>query len=154
MSGNSDGPDLRDLEEMLLEAFAEAYPEVEADELGHMARNFIQVMQGIIDFGERLGLEGEVSHMDVANGLVYWCFANTSLEDIHSGRTAGGLTAGPRITEEEMRTLISECQARAADWLIGLDVLRGETELYRKFVKGAVALGAVGWERDRGKLKY
>ncbi|MFH1833539.1 MAG: hypothetical protein ABH877_00825 [bacterium] len=155
MPGRGEEPELHDLEERLLQAFEEAYPEVEKGERSHMARNFIQVMQGIIDFGERLGLEGEVTHMDIANGLVYWCFANTSLEDISSGKDSGGGPAtGAHITEREMQELISECQARVADWLIGLEVLRDEPELYRKFVKGAVALGAVGWERDRGKLKY
>ncbi|MDD5748803.1 MAG: hypothetical protein PHP64_07155 [Actinomycetota bacterium] len=144
------------LEEELTSAFRRAYPDIEEREIIHMSRNFTQVVQGIIEIGERVGAGGsEVTQMDIANGLVYWCVANTSLEDIFTKRgpveIEGSLTA---IDQETLKKILSECVARVADWLIGLEVLRKKPELYEKFIRGAVTLGASDWERNRGKLKY
>lgn len=142
------------LEEGVISAFSSAYPGIPPDEITHMARNFTQVIRGIIDIGERTGGDREMSHMDVANGLVCSCVANTSLEELHEGRW-DPLLEDPsisRISDEEMKNLLEECVARVADWLLGLEVLRSDPEACRKFITGALALGASGWERDRGKL--
>jgi len=56
--------------------------------------------------------------------------------------------------DETVESKIGECVAKVADWLLGLEVLRDDPELYRSFVRGALALGAADWETERGKLAY
>lgn len=155
MSEPSDSSLMDELDARIESAFEEAYPELDPDESQHMAKNFIQVVRGIIDIGERLG-SGEPTHMDEANSIVYWCIANTALEDLlKSGWNAEKITpSGGRITEEEMSRLLNEFAARIGDWLIGMEVLKRDPELYDVFVSGAVALGADEYERNRGNLKY
>ena len=144
------------LEGELLEAFEKAYPDVERDKIAHISRNFTQVIQGILDISKRLHLDdSEVSHMDVANGMVYWCVASTSLEDVLSGKE-GDIGEGENIPlgEETIKRIMSECSARIADWILGLEVLKKRPELFRRFVRAAVMLGAADWETNRGKLHY
>ncbi|MFH1149781.1 MAG: hypothetical protein V1748_04845 [Actinomycetota bacterium] len=126
----------------IAERFRRAYPEVPADRLEHMARNFIQVVNGVIEIGNRTGAQGEPSHMEVANGLVYWCVA-TTLEE-----TAVGCR-GASVDASGLDVLMREVVIRVADWLLGLEVLRDYPALYRAFVKGAIAAGASDWETSR-----
>lgn len=148
--------DMRWLEAQIFSAFSDAYPGVEKGKLEHMSRNFVQVVQGIIEIGGKVASQDEgITQMDIANGLVYWCVASTSLEDFFSGkyhRVEGGERVG--LNEAEVRAILGECVARVSDWLLGLEVLKSHPEIFRKFVKGAVALGASDWERDRSKLRY
>ncbi|MCJ7653357.1 MAG: hypothetical protein MUO75_06620 [Actinobacteria bacterium] len=132
-----------DIKERVIEAFGSAYPEVPAGKLEHMARNFTQIIRGIINIGETVGGEGEVSHIEMVNGLVYSCVAITFLY----GADKGG-------TDEAIESRMGECVAKVADWLLGLEILRDEPELYASFVRGAVALGAADWETERGKITY
>jgi hypothetical protein len=132
-----------DIKERVIEAFGSAYPEVPAGKLEHMARNFTQIIRGIINIGETVGGEGEVSHIEMVNGLVYSCVANTFLDEADKGGT-----------DEAIESRMGECVAKVADWLLGLEILRDEPELYASFVRGAVALGAADWETERGKITY
>jgi len=156
LAGDAMGRDVRELEERVMSAFRSAYPQVPGEQLDHMARNFTQIVSGIINIGERIGERTEYSQMDIANGLVYACFANTYLEELHSGQHDPALAgpSGSRISDEEMKRLLSECVARVADWLLGMEILREDPELFSKFVIGAVMLGARDWERNRGNLSY
>lgn len=157
MSEDNSGSQLEDMEAKIIAAFRGAYPGIPDDKLVHMARNFTQVLNGIISIGELSGGEEEVSHMDVTNGLVYSCVTSTFLEELREGewKPAEGGEPARRINEEEMQKLQNEIVARVADWLLGLEVLRGgDPGDYRNFVKGALALGVVDWERDRGNLSY
>lgn len=139
-----------------MKAFREAYPDVSNDDIEHMARNFIQVVNGILSVGEKAEGGGKPCHMDLANSMIYWCVANTSLEDYLEGDT-DAVSADPsiaRLTREEMDLLLHEFVARAADWLIGLEVLREDPELFNTFIKGALAFGAEDWEKNRGDLGH
>jgi len=140
------------MEGRILSEFSAAYPDIEREKLVHMSRNFTQVMRGIIDIGERIGDDGEVSQMDVANGLVYSCMVNTRLEDMVGVPSGDGRSS---VSAEDFEALVEECVARVSDWLIALEIMRQEgPEVYRRFIKGAVALGAADWKRDRGGLRY
>ena len=141
-------PILDKLDTRLMRAFSDAYPDVPEDKVQHMARNFIQVIRGVIEIGRRLSDDGGITHMDIANGLVYSCVVNTRLEEFLDG----GLT--PEVSRGDRTRIISEVVARVADWLIGLEVLKDTPELFADFVKGAVMLGAEGWEKNRGRLEY
>jgi len=150
MGREEDEVRLDELELKVLAAFADAYPDIPTPDRNHMARNFTQVLHGIISIGEKLGAAGEVNHMDLANGLVYSCFYNTRLEELQSDECDG---TGSCVTSEDMSEVLRECVSRVADWLLGVEVLRTtDPEQFENFVKGAVALGATGWERDRRKL--
>jgi len=148
-------PTLDELDERIASAFQDAYPDVPPEDLKHVARNFTQVVNGIIDIGRKVGGEGEHSHMDVANSFVYWCVANTRLDDLCSGEWDPALEDSrvARISPREKSMLMAEFVARAADWLLGMEALREFPELYGTFIRGAVALGTEGWERNRGKLE-
>ena len=149
---------VEELEQRVVNAFREAYPGIEEGKLVHMARNFTQVLNGIVSIGEMAG-DGaaEPSHMDVANGLVFSCVSSTYLEELQQGEWNPALEdpSIARISEAEMQRLQNEIVARVADWLIGLEVLReADPETYRRFIMGAVALGATEWKRNRGELSY
>jgi len=62
---------------------SKAYPDVPDWRAEHIARNFSQIVSGVISVGKRLPVEetGETSHMDMVNSIVFWCVANTHLED-------------------------------------------------------------------------
>jgi hypothetical protein len=148
---------VEELEQRVVSAFLSAYPAIAEDRLVHMARNFTQVLNGVISIGEMAGGPDDIDHMDVANGMVFSCVSSTYLEELQDGEW-NPILEDPslsRISEEEMQKLKNEIVARVADWLIGLEVLRNaDPGLYRDFVRGAVALGATDWETDRGKLSY
>lgn len=143
-----------DLGEELQKAFSDAYPELPAEKARHMARNLAQVVAGVIDIGMRIEDAG-ITHMDVANTVIYWCVTNSYLEDIASGRREPGPTgAGAEgLSEEEMSRLMREFAARAADILVCLEVLSRHPDLYRAFIRGSLSIGASSWEGDRGKLE-
>lgn len=147
---------LDELEERVISAFRKAYPDVSADDCKHMARNFTQVVNGIIAIGGKMGGEEEYTHMDVANSLVYWCIDNTRFDELCAGRWDSALEDPgiARISPDEKSMLMEEFVARAADWILGMEILREFPRTYGTFIRGAVALGADGWERNRGKLKY
>lgn len=156
MPENSEEHTLDRLDAEMLEAFEEAYPDVPLDDLHHIAKNFIQVVRGVINIGQKMGGDLSPTHMDVANSMVYWCVMNTRLEDMQRGDPDRGIEdpGVSRISETDMVRLKAEFVARTADWLLGMEVLRGDPELYETFIKGAAALGAEGWERNRGDLNY
>lgn len=149
-------PGIESLEGRVIARFRSAYPDVPDERLEHMARNFTQVLNGIIDIGEKLAETTEYSHMDVANGLVYSCIANTYLEELHEGEWDPRLDdpSTSRISDGEMKRLLGECAARVADWMLGMEILRDDPELLAKFVVGAVVLGAKDFDRNRGNLSY
>ncbi|MBN1289186.1 MAG: hypothetical protein JXA49_06080 [Actinobacteria bacterium] len=152
----SENESIRKLNERLTDAFYEAYPDVQDKNIEHMVRNFIQVVNGIMDVGEKVQDNGEIVHMDVANSLVYWCVTNTSLEEFIESGSSKNYRDEQRthLNKEETEHLIKEFVARTADWLIGLEVLKEDPVLFKRFVKGALAFGADGWERNRGMLGY
>lgn len=157
MSEEAQSSQLEDLEARIITSFREAYPGMPDDKLVHMARNFTQVLNGIISIGELSGDDADISHMDVTNGMVCSCVTSTFLEELRDGEWQPAAEDAPakRITDEEMQKLQNEIVARVADWLLGIEVLRqSDPADYRSFVKGALALGAEGWERDRGNLSY
>ena len=155
MAGDGRDSGMSDLQEHLIETFRSAYPEIPAGKLEHMARNFNQIIRGIITIGETVGGEGEVSHIEMVNGLVYSCVAGTFLDKTHKNEKGApsGLT-GQGGMDETVESKMGECVAKIADWLLGLEILREEPELYASFVRGALALGAADWETERGKLSY
>lgn len=142
------------ISEIMSCAFAEAYPEMESDRCEHMARNFAQVVGGVIDIGRRMGADegGRITHVDQANCIVYWCILNTRLEDYfdRGGRAAGGAP----ISEDDIAKLTMEFSARVSDWLVGIEALKQEPGLYDAFIRGSIAMGTSGWERDRSRLKF
>jgi hypothetical protein len=143
MAGDGSGSGISDLHERIVGTFRSAYPEVPSGKLEHMARNFAQIVRGIINIGDTVGGKGEVSHIEMVNGLVYSCVASTFVDETDKG-----------VMDETVESKIGECVAKVADWLLGLEVLRDDPELYRSFVRGALALGAADWETERGKLAY
>jgi hypothetical protein len=132
----------------LVEAFLTAYPELSEEAARHAARNLAQVISGTIDIGRKAGGSEEVTHMDLANTLVYWCATGGSPEGEapEHGRGAEGTA-----TWGESRGGLA---ARAADLMLALEVLSEEPELLAAFIRGTSALGTSGWERDRGKIRY
>lgn len=132
----------------LLEAFLDAYPELSEEAARHAARNLAQVISGTIDIGRKTGGSGEVSHMDLANALVYWCGTGGSLEGYKRASGGGAEEAGTECEGAE------GLAARAADLILALDVLSEEPELLAAFIRGTNTLGTSGWERDRGKIRY
>src|SRR5450756_1167588 len=94
MAGDGRDSGMSDLQEHLMETFRSAYPEIPAGKLEHMARNFNQIIRGIITIGETVGGEGEVSHIEMVNGLVYSCVASTFLDKTHKNEKGApsGLT--------------------------------------------------------------
>lgn len=141
-----------DIERSIIEAFSEAYPRIPEDDLVHMARNFTQVVEGLIVIGERMGGEEDVSHMDVANSIVSSCVANT-FEEFQGDKSGSDTTFN--IEADKMKILMEECVARVADWLLGLKVLEEVDPVsYRMFVRGAAAFGGGDWERNRGRIRY
>ncbi len=131
----------------LEDAFLEAYPGLPPAKARHMARNLTQVITGVIDIGMKSFNERGISHMDTANALVYWCTTNSSLEEAVSAGLRG------EAAEAWMGRITGELAARAADLLICLEVLRRHPALHDAFIRGTIALGTSGWERDRGKLE-
>ena len=131
-----------------MEAFLAAYPELSDDAAKHAARNMAQVISGTIDIGRKAGAGGEVTHMDVANALVYWCVTGASPEARLEAPEGGEGSAGTGSIDRE------ELAARAADFMLALDVLSVEPELLAAFIHGTSALGTSRWERDRGKIHY
>jgi hypothetical protein len=140
--------------DLITVAFRRAYPEVSAGSVEHMARNFTQVVSGVIDIGRRARdvAEAEVSHMDLANCLVYWCIANSHLEDFFPRE--GEPEAAGQISASEARLLLEEFSARIADWLVGIEALKDHPGLIESFVKGTRVMGTEDWERDRGRLSF
>lgn len=136
-----------ELESMVVSSFREAYPDVPPDEIEHMARNFTQVLQGLVSIGEKIGGQ-DVNHMDEANGMVYFCVASTIIEELQE---KGVLPDD--ISEEKMGRMLGECVVRVADWLLGREILKRDEELFRKFVSGAVAMGASSWEKNRWNVE-
>lgn len=140
----------------VIKEFRDAYPDVPIDKVEHIARNFIQVVTGILSVGEKCDNGEMPSQMEIANSTIYWCVANTALEDylgVDSGVATGDSLKG-RITEDEMDSLIKEFVARIADWSIGLKVLQEDPDLFRVFIRGALAFGARNWEQNRGALGH
>ncbi|MBU1670444.1 MAG: hypothetical protein KKF41_15360 [Actinobacteria bacterium] len=142
MYEEASGAEQEEMGSRIAGAFRRAYPEVPADRLEHMARNFIQVVNGVIEIGNRTGAQGVPSHMEIANGLVYWCVATTLEETAVGCRAASFDVPG-------LDVLMREVVIRVADWLLGLEVLREYPDLFSAFVKGAVAAGASEWETGR-----
>jgi hypothetical protein len=150
-----------ELRDDLTKAFIEAYPDLPPDKATHMARNLAQVIIGVIEIGEKVGNGSDITHMDVANTFVYWCVANTYLEDLYSGKEHDPPreekkcgSDHERPSDQEMKKLLSGFVARAADLFIGMEVLAKNQVLYESFIKGSVGLFASSWERDREKLEY
>jgi hypothetical protein len=139
--------------DLMRAAFARAYPDVPPESVEHMARNFAQVIGGVVDIGRRAeGSTDDVSHMDIANSMVFWCVANTHLEDFFESEDE---ETGPAcIPGADVENLLREFAARTGDWLAGMEALKDEPELLRSFVKGSMTMGTAQWERDRGRLKF
>lgn len=145
-----------ELEAHVVGAFREAYPGIEEGKLVHMARNFAQVLSGIISIGIALGEYSEINQMDVANALVYSCVWESSLgERLFAGDREGADRSASSLTPNETRAYAAEISARVADWLLGIEVAKklGE-QVYKSFIRGALALGAEDWERNRENIKY
>ncbi len=150
------GISIDELETLVVEGFKEAYPGIEEGKIVHMARNFAQVLSGIISIGSSLGGDNGINQMDVANALVHSCVWESSLGERLFGNEAEiGAGSMPALTEEEERKYAAEISARVADWLVGINVTKkmGESA-FNDFIKGALALGAEAWERDRANIKY
>jgi hypothetical protein len=131
----------------LEDAFRKAYPELPPDRARHIARNLTQVIMGVIDIGTRAPGVGGITHMDTANALVYWCTANSRLEEVFSAKP----DRAP--ADVQISSINAELAARVADLLICLEVLQQHPAMYDAFIRGTIALGSSGWERDRGKLE-
>jgi hypothetical protein len=128
----------------LEDAFLRAYPDMPEERARHLARNLTQVIAGVIDIGARVSGTVELTHMDTANALVYWCTTGGYLEEVAAGRLEGAV---------EPERLTRELSARVADLLICIEVLSGHPSTYEAFIRGSIALGTSGWERERGKLE-
>lgn len=146
--------------EKLVEAFLQAYPDIPEDEAKHSARNLAQVISGVVDIGDRTAAD-EITHMDAANAFVYWCVANTELETFFKGTNNGsdgarGSVANGQLMHdwEEMEELLDGFVARAADMLIGMQVLSENLDLYRAFIRGSAVIGAYHREKNRAEIRY
>ncbi len=53
-----------------------------------------------------------------------------------------------------MEKLLDEFVARAADMLIGLQVLSESSDLYQDFVRGSAVIGAYHREKNRAKIGH
>jgi hypothetical protein len=131
--------------DILMPAFARAYPGRDPAALEHSVRNFSQVVSGVIDLAMKQGFsdDGEVSPRELANSMVVWCVANSRLEDYFECSDRHAARSLP-IPSGEVDALMSEIVTRAADWLIGVEALKCEPFLYSAFIKGSAALGD-GW---------
>jgi hypothetical protein len=157
----SDSSARNELRENLIKAFTEAYPDMPEDDARHSARNLAQVISGVIDIGQRTAPDYEVTHMDVANAFIYWLVANTDLEGFFKGSNNGSdngrkaaADSQPIHDQEEMEKLFDEVVARAADMLIGMEVLSENSGLYQDFVRGSAAIGAYQREKSRAKIGH
>jgi hypothetical protein len=142
---------------MMRAAFSSAYPEVDDSRIEHMARNFVQVVGGVIDIGRRVPTDPEVSltHMDIANCMVFWCIANTRFEEFCEGDGfRNGNNGGPVIPESDAALLRREFAARVADWLAGVEALKSDADLYDSFIRGTIAMGISDWENRRDELGF
>ena len=130
---------------IMMPAFARAYPGRDPAALEHSVRNFSQVVSGVIDLAIKQGFSDndEVSPGELANSMVVWCVANSRLEDYFECADGHAARSLP-IPAGEVDTLMSEIVTRAADWLIGVEALKCEPFLYSAFIKGSAALGT-GW---------
>ncbi len=151
----------KEFREKLIEAFVGAYPDMHEDDARHSARNLAQVLSGVVDIGEKAAAADEITHMDVANAFVYWCVANTELEAFFKRTNNGSASAREAVAKdrptqgpEDMEKLLDEFVARAADLLIGLQVLSESSELYQDFVRGSAVIGAYKREKNRGKIGH
>lgn len=144
-----------ELYERIIKEFRYAYPDISKDESDHIARNFIQVITGILSVGEKCDNGKKPSQMDIANSTVYWCVANTTLEDyLNDDEDAETGDPSKGIAPDEMDDMTKEFVARISDWLIGLKVLQEDPDLFRVFISGALAFGASKWEKSRGALGH
>lgn len=141
----------KDLGRRIERAYGEAYPELDPAEARHRARNLTQVLAGVIDLSERLGQPGEITQVELAETLVYWCISNTYLEDLREGKRDPLICdpSSPGITQAEIDLLVRQLAATAADMLLAIDVLREDERLLAAFVKGTVAMEGHGLEADR-----
>jgi len=146
--------------EKLVEAFLQAYPDIPSCDAKHSARNLAQVISGVVDIGDRTEAE-ETTHMDAANAFVYWCVANTELEPFFKGTNngsesaRGSLVDSPLVYDRQaMEELLDGFVARAADMMIGLQVLSENPDLFRSFVRGSAVIGAYHREKNRAKIEY
>ncbi len=152
----SDAYSIDELETRVVDGFKRAYPGIEEEKIVHMARNFAQVLSGIISIGSSLGEDNEINQMDVANALVRSCVWESSLGEwlfAEKGEDASGSI--PVLTSEEAQAYAAEISARVADWLVGIEVAKSLGErVFKSFIRGALALGALDWERNRAKIRY
>jgi hypothetical protein len=140
---------------LISSAFREAYPDVPDERLEHIARNFIQVISGVIDVGARNHPDSteKPTHLDMVNSIVYWCVANTHLEDFIE--KPGEPSTGERvIPAAEADLLMQEVCARVADWLAGLEALKARPELYDAFINGSLAMSGNHLKRTRDALEF
>ncbi|MHB8895237.1 MAG: hypothetical protein ACYC99_08710 [Candidatus Geothermincolia bacterium] len=154
---DSDKQDNERLCNVMIAAFEKAYPDVSHSRIEHMARNFVQVVGGVIDIGSRVptNADGTLTHMDVANSMVFWCIANTRLEEFcENGVKRGEEGRRPVIPAEDADLLRREFAARIADWLAGMEALKADPETYASFIRGTLAIGTRDWETNRGELGF
>lgn len=142
----ADGP--LELRDALQQAYSEAYPELDAGDARHRARNLAQVITGVVAISERLGEPGGITQAELAGALIYWCVSNSYLEDLAAGGrdpALGGLDV-PGVTVPELERIRSDLAAAAADILLAIDVLRRDPGMLAAFVKGTLALREGGRE--------
>jgi len=145
------------LYEVIAAAFEQAYPDVPPERIEHMARNFVQVVGGVIDIGRKLPPESNepLSHMDVTNSMVFWCIANTRLDEFCEKSVYSGNGGGRRVISAEDACLLRrEFAARIADWLAGVEAIKADADMYDSFIRGTLAMGTADWERSRGELGF
>lgn len=148
--------DNEELCDLIVRAFNKAYPDVEESRIEHMARNFVQVVGGVIDIGERMpcGEVDQISHMDIANSMVFWCIMNTRLEEFIESDGGKCDSASPLIPAADAELLRKEFAARIADWLAGIEALKSDPVMYEAFIRGTLAMGTAHWQRDRDDLGF
>lgn len=142
---------LDNLDERLYEAFEKAYPNLEEGEVRHASRNFVQVVRGLIEIGGKSDFDVDAGYAEVANVLAYWCVQSLFLEKLTEGKR--GKVGIVRITGEEIDSLVREISARLADWLLGLDVLKENPELFEAFIRGATVAEELSSKDNEGETQ-
>ncbi|MDD5447819.1 MAG: hypothetical protein PHO53_01445 [Actinomycetota bacterium] len=135
---------LENLDENLYEAFRKAYSGLAESEIRHAFRNFVQVVRGLIEIGDKSDIDVDTEYVDVANVLAHWCVRSLLLEKSKEGKRS-------ELLGEEMDSLVREISARLADWLLGLDVLKANPELFKAFIRGAIVAGGLSLGKDEGE---
>lgn len=127
-----------DICSLLIRAFIEAYPDTPEETAEHMARNYAQVIEGIVEFGRRMGRFTPVTHAEVAHSIMFWCIEGSRLQEYISEDGQEPEASG--LSPAQIYAMLEEFSDRITHWLVGAEAMRTRPGLFEDFVRGTVAM--------------